>query len=95
MAIQITCINKDAGNHYNPHEAIERFGWYNPSTGKRGFASMGEMVNFLEQGNKAYVISRDRVTVAYLYVRERNGRKFVQTIADGKFSDNLLQLDEC
>mgnify|MGYP003612637928 CR=1 FL=1 len=57
---------------------------------------MEEMVKFLEDKNIAYVIDRFNSAVkAYLYVNQRNGKKFVQTYADGKWNDNLLQLPEC
>ena len=96
MSVKIICINKDAGNHYNPHEAIERFGWLNESTKESGYATMGEMIKFLEAKNTAYVVGRSNPALkAFLYVNERNGKKFVQTYADGKWSDNLLQLSEC
>lgn len=96
MSVEITCITKDGGNHYNPYEAIERFGWYNPYNGQKGFANMSEMIDFLEKGNKAYVVDPlDKNDRAYLEVQERNGTKFVRTIADGERPDNLLELPEC
>lgn len=96
MSVKIICINKDNGNHYNPHEAIQKFGWLNESTRETGYATMRDMVKFLEDGNHAYVVSKLNPTLkAFLYVNEREGRKFVQTAADGKWSDNLLQLPEC
>lgn len=96
MAVQITCISKDNGNHYNPYEAIEKFGWHNPYNGQAGVATMKDMIDFLEKGNRAYVIDPyDTGDKAYLVVMERGGRKFIQTIADGELTDNLLELAEC
>jgi hypothetical protein len=52
------------------------------------------MVDFLERGGSAYV-SKGGV-VAYLVVRKSiSGNKFVQTIADGRETNNLLELPEC
>ena len=94
MAVRITCINKDNGNHNNPHEAITDFGWVNESTGASGKSTRNQMVNFLDnQNGRAYV--KNGQNIAYCYTRQgRNGR-FVQTYADNTPTDNLLQLREC
>jgi hypothetical protein len=34
MAIRITCINKSAGYHQDPHHAITNLGWVNDANGK-------------------------------------------------------------
>jgi len=96
MSVRITCINKDNGNHDNPHEAIEKFGWLNESTGERDICTRLAMVEFIEKKNGvAYVVDRYG-NKAYLYVRTSvKGNKYVQTIADNKYSDNLLALPEC
>ncbi|OGZ64539.1 MAG: hypothetical protein A3A98_03195 [Candidatus Staskawiczbacteria bacterium RIFCSPLOWO2_01_FULL_40_39] len=95
MAVRITCIKKDNGHHFNPHEAIESLRWWNESDGDRGICTRLEMVKFLEGKGVAYV--KDVYgNKAYLFVRESaNGNKFVQTHADGKITNNLLQLPEC
>ncbi|MEI6490682.1 MAG: DUF3892 domain-containing protein [bacterium] len=94
MAVRITCVDKDNGNHYNPHEAIESLGWIDESTRDKGIATLSAMVDFLEKGGNAYV-SDVLGNKAYLKVMSRNGSKYVQTYSDGKLSDNLLELDEC
>lgn len=96
MSVRITCINKDNGNHNNSHEAIAKLGWLDESTGKSGICARLEMVEFIEkEKGVAYVIDR-LGNKAYLYVRTSvNGNKFVQTISDGEYSDNLLALPEC
>jgi hypothetical protein len=96
MALEITCISKDYGNHNNPHEAIEKLGWLNESTGESDICTRLAMVEFIEKKKgSAYVADRSG-NKAYLYVRTSvNGNKFVQTYADGKYSDNLLALLEC
>lgn len=92
--IQIFCINKEGGHHYDPHEGISRFGWVNDQTSERGFSTRIEMVSYLERGGKAYV--RDRFGgTAMLVVRVRLGRKYVKTVANGRETDNLLFLNEC
>jgi hypothetical protein len=95
MTVRIIYINKDNGNHYNPHEAIVYLGWMNESTGQKGKSSRLEMVKFIQDGNIAYVMD-GYGNKAYLYVRTSVlGNKYVQTYADGKPTDNLLELPEC
>jgi len=92
--LHIVCINKDGGNHQDPHEGISRFGWVNDQTNARGNFSRTEMISFLEGNGLAYV--RDHFgRTAMLVVRTRLGRKYVKTIADGRETDNLLALNEC
>lgn len=55
MAIRITCINKDNGNHENPHVAITHLGWVNESDGRSGKSTRLEMYEFIKNGGKAYV----------------------------------------
>lgn len=53
------------------------------------------MVNWLErQENYAYVEDKFG-NKAYCQVIRRNGNKFLQTVADGTLTDNLLRLPEC
>lgn len=95
MAVRVVCINKDNGNHENPHLAIEFFGWVNEQTNEQGKNSRDYMVNYVENGGKVYV--KDSYgRVAYCEVRTSiNGNKFLQTITDGVPTDNLLKLQEC
>lgn len=95
MSVKITCINKDNGDHYDPHEAITHLGWLEESTGKTGKCARLDMVDFLEKGNSAYV--KDIWgNIAYLVVRISSfGNKFVKTVADGRETNNLLELVEC
>lgn len=95
MAIKITCINKDGGNHFNSHEAIQYLGWVEVNGNRKGKSSRLEVVKFIEEGNFAY--TEDGFgNKAYLYVRtSSSGNKFVQTMSDGRFTNNLLSLLEC
>lgn len=95
MSVRITCIKKDNGNHYNPHEAIELLGWIDESTNKTGLSTRLEMVDFIDnRKGQAYVKSgAEKIN---LCVRtSANGNKYVQTIADGRLTNNLLELPEC
>ena len=95
MAIRITCINKDGGNHENPHVAISRFGWMNPDNGETGASTLVEMHKWVTNGGRAYVEDA-RGNRAYLVAKTSNyGNGYVQTVADGTPTDNLLRLPEC
>jgi len=96
MSVRITCINKDNGNHDNPHEAIFNFGWTNESTRDSGNSSMAQMVDFIDTNpsGSAYVRAGQRTVTCYTRMG-RSGNKFVQTHADGTPTDNLLELPEC
>ncbi|NTW15348.1 MAG: DUF3892 domain-containing protein [Candidatus Moranbacteria bacterium] len=95
MSVRITCINKDAGDHHDPHEAISHLGWINEDNGNAGKSTRADMVQYLEGGNSAY--TKDSYgNMAYLVVCvSRAGNKYVKTVADGKETDNLLSLPEC
>jgi hypothetical protein len=93
MEIQITCINKDNGNHANKHEGISRFGW---TTGSQsGYFNRPEMVSWLERGNTAFVRSGISKTYCYVRISPSTRLKFVQTVANNTPTDNLLNLLEC
>jgi hypothetical protein len=53
--VRITCINKDGGNHNNPHEGITHYGWVNYSNNQTGRSPRDAMVDYSESGNNAYV----------------------------------------
>ncbi|MDX9739267.1 MAG: DUF3892 domain-containing protein [Candidatus Dojkabacteria bacterium] len=92
--VEIVCINKDNGNHNNPHEGITHYGWKN-SVGKTVRSTRDQMLKYLDDGNHAYVIS-NHDTKAYCYIRtSTTGNRFLQTYADSQYTNNLLSLNEC
>ncbi len=92
--VQITGIRKDHGNHYNRHEAVSHYKWFDPSDNTTGIDTRQVMVSYIDRGNSAYVIGRDGTKV-YCYVNvSAAGTRFLQTKSDGKWSDNLLNLPE-
>ena len=93
MAIKITCINKDAGYHQNPHKAIRGLGWVNDINGQTGWSTRLEMYDFLLNRGQAYVSSG--LTRAWLITAMHDGTKYVKTVADETKRDNLLYLPEC
>jgi hypothetical protein len=95
MSLRITCINKDSGNHDNPHEAISRYGWLNEISMESGKSTRQEMVEWVEKGNTAYVKDANGNTAKCGVRTSKKGTKFLQTYSDGFYSDNLLSLSEC
>lgn len=91
--VEITCINKDGGNHQNRYEAVTHYGW-RKANGEAGRSERQAMVSWVEDGNTAYVMGSG--TKVYCRVVTNNhGTKFLQTYADGKETNNLLSLGEC
>ncbi|RIE07551.1 DUF3892 domain-containing protein [Candidatus Cryosericum odellii] len=90
---EITCINKDDGNHLNRYEGITHYGWRD-EFGKTGRDGRQEMVDWVEKSNRAYV-KGSGTKVYCMVVTSSQGTKFLQTYADGKETNNLLSLGEC
>ena len=96
MAIRITCINKSGGFHADPHHSITNLGWIQDGTGKTGRSSREEVYTWLKtEAGQAYVLDGRGNRAKVLPRENANGTRFVQTVADGVWSDNLLALPEC
>jgi len=94
MAVRIIAVRKDRGNHYNPHEAVSHYKWLNEQTRESQITDRPTMVAWMEDNGHAYV--RDTSGTVSCYVNtSRAGTKFLQTHADGRWTDNLLNLPEC
>ena len=95
MSVRITCINKDYGHHYDPHEAIMDLGWIEDGTEKVDKSTRLQMVAFVKNGGFAYVKDRFGNKAKLIAKTSQVGNEFVKTVADGKETDNLLELSEC
>lgn len=96
MAIRITCVSKPSGDNRNPHEAITILGWENESTGQRSRITREDLYSWIKvKGGAAYVLD-GYGNRAYVGTRENAfGTRYVQTYADGIWTDNLLSLPTC
>ena len=95
MAVKITCVDKPSANLQDPHEAISQFGWFDINTRQTMYSTRLQMVEFLETGGSAYV-EDSQGNFAYCQVRTSiRGTKFLQTVTDNRWSDNLLSLPRC
>jgi hypothetical protein len=96
VAIRITCINKSAGYHADPHHAISRLGWTNEENGNTGKSSRLEIYDWIKTKNGVAYVRDAKGNQALVGTREHtNGTKFLQTYADRVWTDNLLALPEC
>jgi hypothetical protein len=96
MAIRITCIKKAGGNHEDPHVAISELGWINEQDSKTGRNTRIEIYNWIKDEKGVAYVKDGYGNVAYLVAKvSRNGNPYVQTVADGTPTDNLLKLPEC
>ena len=84
---QVTCIRK-RGNHYNPHERIERIG------GSGWSESEDVAIRKIEAGTESYY-THVNGRQANVIVASYSGRKYLKTENDGYSPDNLLSLPEC
>lgn len=96
MSVRITCINKSSGYHDDPHHAISDLGWTEDGTGNTGRSTRLQIYNWLKNDSGVAYVQDWLGNKAYLYPRENAyGTQFVQTYADGVWTDNLLALSEC
>ncbi|MEO6536455.1 MAG: DUF3892 domain-containing protein [Candidatus Paceibacterota bacterium] len=95
MAIRITCINKDSGNHANRHTAISRLGWIQDGTSDKKYNTRLEMYDFVKDGGRAYVLDSQGDKAYLMTAITVGGTKYVKTVADETRADNLLSLPEC
>ncbi len=90
MAIRCTAVRMSAGGYL--HEHITHIQWVEDGASNYNYNTRAEMVAFVSKGGLAYVRDQ-RGNVAYLRVRRTaTGTEYVQTQADGIWSDNLLAL---
>lgn len=88
MEVQIIAIRKDNGNHTNPHIAISSYKWQK-TDGTTGSSPRPDTVAWCKRsGNAAYVKG------ARCEVRSNGHIEFLQTVANGTYTDNLLSLPE-
>ncbi len=94
MAVRIIAIRKP-GDNYNAYEAISHYKWLNEGTGKSAIADRPTMVDWVENKNgRAYVSSQEGTVDCFVNTSAR-GTKFLQTNADSRSSNNLLNLPGC
>ena len=85
--VQVTEVHMSSGG--SAHEHIVSVKWVNPTTSERGETTKGSMVTFIRGGGQATV--SDGIRTINVEVRDAQP-PYIQTRADGIWSDNLLSL---
>ncbi|WP_346659116.1 DUF3892 domain-containing protein [Bradyrhizobium sp. 191] len=89
---RIDCVHKP--KRMSRHEHITDVGGPKPEGG-RWRDNVENVVRFIENKQHRFY-TQDGNSTAWVAARKSpSGRKFIQTHADGVWTDNLLALDEC
>jgi hypothetical protein len=97
MTTTIKCVAKRMGGGQG-HEYIMDLWWVQVTDGKDGesvCSSREQMVDFIEKNGNTSVWCPDRnpkLNGAWVHVHTNGRVKYVQTVADGRKTDNLLAL---
>jgi hypothetical protein len=89
LSINVTAIRLEGGSK---HEHITHLWWVGREDNKPGDASRASVVAWIEEGGRAYVRDEQGHDVAVHVVTPPSGPKYLQTRADGIWTDNLLSL---
>lgn len=90
MAVKCIAIRMTHNGYH--HEHISEIQWVQDGSSDKAVSTREKMVEWIEGGGKAYVKDA-KGDIAYLGVRVSSlGNKYVQTYADGIWTDNLLAL---
>ena len=84
--VLVTCINKD--DHNDAHEGITHLG------GGQWRWTRTEVIRSIDNGTNTFYTMKDGNRADVRVVKGENG-KYVRTVADGKYTNNLLSLTEC
>jgi hypothetical protein len=95
MAIKTTA--REMAPSGNKHEHIAWLKWMDPDTKAGGWKTRADMVAYVEKNGTESVWCPDRDPSkkgAWVHVNHNDYVKYVQTVADGRWTDNLLSLPE-
>jgi hypothetical protein len=84
--VQVTCIRKQPSN--NPHEGITHLG------GRTWEWPCKDVVDSINARTNTFFTMKDGIRADIGVVNGPNG-PYVRTYANGKWTDNLLSLNEC
>jgi hypothetical protein len=90
MSFRITNVRFEDSNN-KTHDTITAYAYVNESTGGSDSDWKAVMVGKVEAGTRAFVGS-GVFRVEAIVVAPTQGRKFLRTVADGRYSNNLLSL---
>lgn len=95
MAVKLKCVaRRMAGG--TGHEHISHL-WWESDSGANGVYTREQMVAYIEANGNNSVWCPDKnpaLQGAWVHVHSNGRIKYVQTVADGRKTDNLLSLPE-
>ena len=93
MAVRCTYRKMNGGSG---HEHIASLGWVVDGTGKEGESTRDQIVAFIEQNGPTALYCPDQAggTSAWVNVHTNGYVRYPQTIADGRWTNNLLALPQ-
>ena len=74
------------------HKHVTNMVWMNGSTFKSGLNGTAEMVEFIENKSGDVKVSDGQTAVPVGVVHPTDGKPYIRTHKDGKWTDNLLAL---
>ena len=86
--LYITAVHMVTGG--TRHEHIEKVRWFDSGNNTTNEATVPQMVQYIEQGNPVQVQGPPAASVGVNHTA--NGYKYIQTHADGTWTNNLLSL---
>ena len=89
--VQVTCVSKRYGAHYEPHERIE---WLGGPEGGGWRKREQQVIDEITAGRVAYYVHTGQYEVDVV-VAFRLGRAYLKTRPYSTGQDNLLGLPEC
>lgn len=89
---RIDCTTKDGPD---PDYCIDGFGGIDPTTGRRWFDTLDQLLASLDAGHTFWVMVDGRRAEVVPRLHPRSGRRFAMTIADGFPPNNLMNLPNC
>jgi hypothetical protein len=88
--IEITAIHQEGGKE---HQHIASVQWRNTATSATGQSTRQAIVDWLNESKANQAVVADASTWVYVgVIQPTSGEPYIQTHADGQWSDNLLAL---
>lgn len=91
MAIKCTGRRMSGGNE---HEHISHLRWVQDGTGSQGINTIAEMIAYVDkQGNQSvYCTDKYGGSLAYVQIATHGSLRYLRTVADNRWTNNLLEL---
>jgi hypothetical protein len=96
MAVRVICIKKEDGIYENPYLAIDYVEWINERINVKGVTDRTKIHDWIKDGEgEAYIIDKFGNKTFLIPAISPLGKKYVKTVDDETYPDNLLLLPTC